>query len=398
MKNSAEQMRSYQGPALLSFGFRPLFLLAGLWTALSMAFGIAMLSNLFALPSAFAVVDWHVHEQLYGYLPAVIAGFLLTAVPNWTGRLPVTGLPLLTLVVVWITGRVAVFISAYLGTVMTAFCDVAFMLFFAFVIGREIVSGRNWKNLKVLILIGLMAVGNALFHYEAADAGAAANGIGARLGLAVAIMLIMVVGGRIVPSFTRNWLVRRSASPRLPVPFGWFDVAATAAGGLALAIWVLFPNHLATAWLCLVAGLLQFIRVGRWAGHRTVAERLVLILHVGYLFIPIGFCLVALATLWPSSIEFSAAIHAWTAGAVGVMTLAVMTRAGLGHVGQPLVATKGIEASYALVVIAAFLRVSSGLTVAPNWLINVAGIAWILGFVLFVFQFAPLLAKPRIKN
>ncbi len=398
MTSSAEQIRSYKGPAVLSFGFRPFFLLAGLWTTLAMAIGIMMLSSVIAPPTAFAVIDWHVHEQLYGYLPAVIAGFLLTAVPNWTERLPVTGSRLLVLVVLWVIGRSAVLLSAYLGPAMTAVCDLAFLLALTFVIAREVVMGRNWKNLKVLVLIGLMALGNTLFHVEAADLGAAANGLGARLGLAVATMLIMVVGGRIVPSFTRNWLSRQPSSPPLPTPFGAFDLVALIVAGAALLLWVVLPDRIETAWLCLLAGAFQFMRLVRWSGLHACSECLVLILHIGYAFVPLGFGLVGAASLWPASLAPNAAVHAWTAGAVGVMTLAVMTRASLGHSGRDLVATRGIEVSYALVVVAAALRIASGLTIAPNWLIEVAGAAWILGFGLFVFQFAPLLAKSRIKN
>lgn len=388
-------MRSYKGPAVLSFGFRPFFLLAGIWTALAMAIGVLMLSNVIFPPTAFAVIDWHVHEQLYGYLPAVIAGFLLTAVPNWTGRLPVTGSRLLVLVVLWIIGRCAVLFSAYLGPAVTAVCDLVFLIALAFVIGREVIAGRNWKNLKVLILISLMAMGNALFHFEAADLGAAANGMGARLGLGVAIMLIMVVGGRIVPSFTRNWLKRQPSSPPLPAPFGGFDLVSLVAAGAALLLWVALPDRSETAWLCLFAGALQFMRLARWAGRHTGSERLVLILHLGYAFVPIGFVLVGAANLWPASLAPNAAVHAWTAGAAGVMTLAVMTRASLGHSGRALVATRGIEISYALVVAAALLRIASGLTVAPEWLIDVAAVAWILGFGVFVLQFAPLLTRAK---
>lgn len=379
----------------MSFGFRPFFLLAGFWTALAMAIGILMLSATIAPPTAFAVIDWHVHEQLYGYLPAVIAGFLLTAVPNWTGRLPVTGSRLLVLVVLWIIGRSAVLLSAYLGSTVTAVCDLAFLLGLTFVIGREVIAGRNWKNLKVLILIGLMALGNILFHVEAADLGAAANGNGARLGLAVVIMLIMVVGGRIVPSFTRNWLKRQPSSPPLPTPFDRFDLAALVVAGAALLFWVAMPDRAETAWLCLLAGALQFMRLARWAGPHTGAERLVLILHVGYAFVPLGFVLVGMASIWPTSLAPNAAVHAWTAGAAGVMTLAVMTRASLGHSGRALVATRGIELSYAFVVVAALLRIASGLAVAPDLLIDVAAVTWIVGFGLFVFQFAPLLTRAR---
>ncbi|MCB2106053.1 MAG: NnrS family protein [Rhodobacteraceae bacterium] len=395
MKSSAQQIRSYKGPAILSFGFRPFFLVAGTWTVLSLALSTAMLANLLMLPIAFEKVDWHVHEQLYGYLPAVIAGFMLTAVPNWTGRLPVTGMPLLSLVLVWLIGRLAMCKSAFLGVMPTAFLDVSFLLYFAFVIGREVVSGKNWKNLKVLILIGVMAAGNAIFHYEAAEFGVAANGYGVRIGLAVAITLIMVIGGRIVPSFTRNWLARRVSESQLPVPFNRFDIIAMVIGVAALIVWCFLPFHEATAYLCVVAGGVQALRLARWAGHLTLSEPLVLVLHVGYAFVPLGFVLIGLASLLPYSITPNAAVHAWTAGAVGVMTLAVMTRASLGHSGKPLTANFTTTCAYSLIVLATLLRVASGIADAPDWSIELAAAAWVMGFGLFLTNYGPLLVRSR---
>ncbi|MEQ9419994.1 MAG: NnrS family protein [Rhodospirillaceae bacterium] len=395
MTISAQQIRAYKGPAILSFGFRPFFLVAGIWTVVSLALSTAMLSNLLTLPIAFTVVDWHVHEQLYGYLPAVMAGFLLTAVPNWTGRLPVVGIPLFSLVLLWVIGRLAICKSVYLGVLPTALLDVAFLLYFAFVIGREVVAGKNWKNLKVLVLVGVMAVGNAIFHYEAANRGAAANGYGARIGLSVAIILIMVIGGRIVPSLTRNWLVSQIPEPQLPVPFNRFDIIAMVVGMAALIMWSLLPLHQVTAYLCVLAGGVQVIRLSRWAGHLTFSEPLVFILHIGYGFVPLGFVLVGLASLFSSSITPNAAVHAWTAGAVGVMTLATMTRASLGHSGKPLMANPKTTCAYALVVLAAVLRVGSGVGDAPNGTIELAAATWVAGFGLFLIIYAPLLLQPR---
>ena len=391
MNTSAEQIRSYSGPAILSYGFRPLFLSAGIWAATVMALWLAMLSGSLALPTSLGPVDWHVHELLFGYLPAVVAGFLLTAVPNWTGRLPMTGRPLLLLALIWWAGRFAVLFSEQLGPTIAATVDLAFLATLGFLVAREIVAGRNWRNLKVLVPVSLLFCGNALFHVEAAN-GHAYSGNGTRLGIASAVFLIMLIGGRIVPSFTRNWLARREAG-RLPVPFNRYDIFALAVGGLALAAWVVSPESGTTALFCLLAGALHIWRLVRWAPERTLAEPLVWILHAGYAFVSVGFILLGVSRLSADVIVPSAALHAWTAGAVGVMTLAVMTRASLGHTGYPLQATPGVTAIYAFALASAVVRIVAGTGMTTLVLLDLAGALWIAAFVSFVAVFGPSLCR-----
>ncbi|TNE42315.1 MAG: NnrS family protein [Alphaproteobacteria bacterium] len=387
-------MRGYQGPAILSYGFRPLFLLASLWAALAMGLWVCVLAGGLGLPTHFDPISWHVHEFLFGYLSAVIAGFLLTAVPNWTGRLPVTGGRLLVLVLAWLAGRLAVLTSLVIGASVAAVVDLAFLALFGFVVAREIVAGQNWRNLKVLILVGLFLTGNGLFHLEAMRGLPAFQGMGARLGIGVAVMLIMVIGGRIVPSFTRNWLARRPGS-RMPAPFGRYDGMSLGASALALVLWCFFPGADAAGWLLILAGGLQLVRLARWAGDRTLAEPLVVILHLGYGFVPLGFFLLGLAMLAPQVLAPSAALHGWTSGAIGVMTLAVMTRASLGHVGRPLVATRGIQLIYLSIVLAALARIASGFAGAPGALLYLSAGLWVLAFTSFVVIYGPLLMRPR---
>lgn len=394
MSASAQQTRAYSGPVLLSYGFRPFFLLASIWAAVAMLLWIAMLTGHLALPSAFDMISWHVHELLYGYVPAVIAGFLLTAVPSWTGRPPVTGAPLLALVLVWLAGRVAILCSAHLGPTITAVADLSFLALLSLVLAREILGGRNWRNLKVLILIALFFCGDALFHAEAAGSGVAYSSYGARLGLAVAILLIMVIGGRIIPAFTRNWL-KGQGPGRLPTTFNRFDMVSMVLAGLALLLWIALPERQLTAILCLLASIFHAARLTRWAGERTFTEPLVAILHIGYVFVPLGFLAVGLTTLWPATMPASAALHAWTAGAIGVMTLAVMTRASLGHLGKPLQATRGIIFIYVCVVAAALLRILAGFTLTPQPLLDLAAVAWVAAFAGFTLLFGPLLLRPR---
>jgi uncharacterized protein involved in response to NO len=393
MTTTAEQVRSYRGPAILSYGFRPFFLLGAIWSALAVAIWLPLLAGSLTLPITLSPVEWHVHELLYGYLPAIAAGFLLTAVPNWTGRLPVTGMPLLVLLLVWIAGRLAMLISAWVGGPAAATVDVLFLATLVCVIGREIIHGSSKQNLKVLVLIGLLLVGNVVFHLESMRP-VGTSGYGMRIGIGTAILLITVIGGRIIPSFTRNWLARRPPGS-MPTAFNRFDVIAIAGGAAAIALWVVAPRHYATAMLALIATLLHAIRLARWAGYRTLREPLVAVLHVAYAFVPIGFLLVSSSIVAPVLIAASGALHCWTAGAIGLMTLAVMTRASLGHTGQPLTATVPVQLVYLAVVIAAVARIVAAFDIARAPLLHLAATAWVAAFGGFAIIYWPLLTRYR---
>jgi uncharacterized protein involved in response to NO len=387
------RLKVYSGPALLSYGFRPFFLFGAVYAGLGTVIWLPLFFGSLTIPTAFSPLDWHIHEMLYGYLPAVITGFLLTAIPNWTGRLPLQGAELAFLVALWIAGRVAICISGIIGPFAAGAVDVSFLALIGAVACREVVTGRNWRNLPPIFIILIFLTGNAIFHFEDHEKGNA--DLGARLGIAAAVALISLIGGRIIPSFTHNWLVRQN-SERIPAPFGRFDVAVLAVSVVALALWVSIPTWPGTAALMLIAGVAQAVRLGRWAGDRTLRDRLLLILHVGYAFVPLGFVLLAGAIVVPSSVPISAGIHAWTAGAIGTMTLAVMTRASLGHTGKPLSAGPLTEVVYIAVVVAALLRI--GATFATEGsivLIEGAGTAWVAAFWSFAIGYGPLLSRPR---
>ena len=341
----------------------------------------------FALPTQFGVLDWHIHEMLYGYVAATIAGFLLTAIPNWTGRLPVSGWPLAGLALLWLCGRVAVLLSAKLGGVVAAAIDVSFLLVLAAVAAREIVAGQNWRNLRVLIVLCVLAAGNIVFHVEVLLKGAADYGI--RLALAAVILLLSLIGGRIVPSFTNNWLTRNNPG-RLPVAFARFDMVALAATAVALIAWIAAPAHVVTGALMLIAGLVQATRLLRWAGDRTLADRLVLVLHVGYAFVPIGFLLLGAAILRPADWPISAGLHAWMTGAAGLMTLAVMTRASLAHTGCKLVASRATQLIYLCALVAALARIFAAFE-PSSAVLHIAAFAWVLAFGGFAAVYGPLL-------
>jgi uncharacterized protein involved in response to NO len=386
-----QQLRAYRGPALFSYGFRPFFLFGALYAGAMIPLWLMVFAGEASLPTAFAPRDWHVHEMLFGYLSAVIAGFLLTAVPNWTGRLPIQGVPLATLFAAWIAGRLASTLSGLIGWQVALAIDALFLLLLAGAIGREIVAGRKWNNLIVIGIVSLLAATNIAFHIEAHFKGAAE--VSTRAGIALVVTLLCVIGGRIVPSFTRNWLARRGPG-RLPIPFGRFDAVALVAGVAAVIAWVAAPAGLFVAGALGIAGLLHLVRLGRWAGNRTVADPLVLILHVAYAFVPAGFFLSALGAL--DLVSPGAGVHAWTGGAVGSMTIAVMTRASLGHTGQALSATLATRAVYVLIVVSALARICAALEPAHSFpLLTLAGIAWAAAFLGFALAYAPLLCRAR---
>ncbi len=391
MPPALERRLKYTGPALFSYGFRPFFLGGALWSVACILLWIPKFMGDLSFNTAYSPLDWHIHEMLYGYVAAVIAGFLLTAIPNWTGRLPISGLPLLGLASLWLAGRVAILSSARIGLPLAALIDIAFLATLAFVAGREIVAGRNWRNLRVLILVGILIASNIVFHAEVYLSGT--PDYGARMGIGAVIMLISLVGGRIVPSFTRNWLARRN-DRRLPMPFSRFDVAAIAVSAVSLALWVALPDNAATGIALVIAAIMQAVRLGGWAGDRTIADRLVLVLHVGYMFVPIGFALVGASIFYQSTLPSSVGIHAWTAGAIGLMTLAVMSRASLGHTGQPLIAGRGTQAIYLLAVCSAILRIIAGFN-GSMVVMEIAGIAWLASFGGFVLLYGPLLVLKR---
>jgi len=392
MVTSAERLREYQGPALFSYGFRPFFLGGALWAVLAMVLFIPALTGAIALPSAMPATVWHAHELLYGFLPAIVAGFILTAVPNWTGRLPIAGWPLAGLAALWLAGRLAVLFSGAIGAGAAAAIDMVFLLVLIGVIAREIIASGNTRNLKILLLIGLLAAGNVVFHAEFIMQGFADYGI--RLGTGAVVLLIIVIGGRIVPSFTRNWLARENPGA-LPAQMDRFDVAAILLAAIAIAVWIAAPYHVATGALLALTGAVHLARLARWRGWRTFAEPLVSVLHLGYLFVPLGFAVMALSIFAPAIIASSSAIHVWTAGAIGVMTLAVMTRASIGHTGGALTASPALVAIYAAAAVGALARLASGFGIAHDPMLHLASLGWIAAFGGFAVLFAPRLLKRR---
>jgi uncharacterized protein involved in response to NO len=290
-----------------------------------------------------------------------------------------------------------VLISAVIGAPAAAVADLSFPTVFLAVIAREILAGRNWRNLPMLTALSLLLTGNLLVHLDAMGIADTAE-FGNRLGIATLLMLISLVGGRIIPSFTRNWLTRAEPRTTPPARVSRFDTAMLVVTALALVAWTMAPDAAAGAWMMLLAGLVAAIRLSRWRGMHTRQEPLLLILHIGYGWLAAGLLLFGLDRIF----EFmppTGALHALTVGAIGTMTLAVMTRASLGHTGRLLVAGPATKAIFVLVTSAAILRTLSPF--AGNSMVIVlflAGAAWAGAFALFVFSYGGPLATRGVKG
>jgi len=391
--------RTRQGWPILSQGFRPFFLFAGLWAIVALLVWMHAFLGLFESPGALSPLAWHTHEMLFGYGAAVMAGFMLTAIPNWTGRLPLQGWPLAGLAGLWIAGRGAIWFSGDLGAPATALIDLSFLVSFAAIALREIAAGKNWRNFPLVAAITILIIANTLTH--AGYAGRTINGVdlepfGIRLALAVFAALIMLIGGRVVPSFTRNWAAKAGYS-RLPAPFGRTDKIALAVGVIALLFWVFAPDSRIGAALLGLATLAHIARLSRWRGLATWREPLLAVLHVGYGWIPVALALIAAGVLWPDRVPPSAGIHALTVGAIATMTLAVMSRAIRGHSGRSLTAGTIATLVFIAITLAALVRVGAPFhdgTYTVHLMVSAA--LWVAAYLGFVLVHArAILLRPR---
>lgn len=381
--------------ALFNNGFRPFFLGGAIWAMVAMLLWIALLTGQLSFASRYGAAAWHAHEFLFGYGSAIVVGYMLTTIPNWTGRLPVRGAPLFALFAIWVAGRVAMLSADSIGLLSATSIDSLFLLGMSAAAWREVIAGRNWRNLKMALILAVLALVNIAFHVEVHLFGQPLHAIRATVSLLA--ILIMLIGGRIVPSFTRNWLAKRKGQ-RLPTPFDAFDRYALGCAGASLGIWVFFPDRVVTAAALFLSALLQSIRLSRWAGLHGWREPLVLVLHVGYAFIPLGFLLVGISSLWPQTMPPATALHAWTAGAIGVMTLAVMTRTSRGHSGRSLTSPPTTTIIYLLAVLSVILRLATA--VGADWtttLLELAATTWVAAFLAFVLLYGPMLLWSRAK-
>jgi uncharacterized protein involved in response to NO len=384
--------------ALLADGFRPFFLLAAIEAALALVLWVADFTGLAALPGSWPGVLWHGHEMLWGFAAAGLAGFMLTAVPSWTGTAPLRGVRLLLLVLVWLAGRISMCGATALPAPLVALVDLAFLPLLAAAVAPKLIAGGA-RNLVLLAILALFWTGDILTHLGAAGRLADGGMAGLRLGIDTLLIAITLIGGRIIPAFTTNSLRRRGAGG-LPHSLPALDGAAVLLmAGLAAGHWLL-PASPGLGVLALAAAAAQGLRLARWRPWTARGEPLLAVLHLGYGWLVLGLALEGAALLSQGAwLPASSALHAETAGAIGTMLMAVMSRAGLGHTGRALRAPPAVIAAYALLSAGALLRVAGPLAgQATLALLALSGLAWALAWAIFAAVYAPILTRPRIDR
>ena len=388
-----EKLPSTRTGWVLSNGFRPLFTLVVLQALLALAGWLAFLNGWVNAPaSMLSPLLWHGHEMLFGFVGAAIGGFLLAAVANWTGRKPVSGMPLVLLGGCWLLARAIAFWGGEWAPLFNAAGATGYWLLLACVFGRELILAGNRRNLKVVVILGVFALLSVSFHLEWLPGLTVLH-----LCMVLVWVLLTLIGGRITPAFTRNWLNRQAeGAVRLPATQGRVDVAVSLLTPVAGMVWAFWPQSRWGAMLLMLAGALQLVRLARWHGWQTWREPLLWALHLGYAWLGVGLLLLSgsMLGLWSSG----AGIHALTVGAMGGMIMAVASRAALGHTGRALEAGKRLLLALVCLHLAAVLRVTASLwPSAADALIDLSGLIWILAFGLFAWRYLPILLGPSIS-
>ncbi len=381
---------SDRGPVLLQAGFRPFFLLAGLAAMLMVPLWLAQVVLGWRAALTVPPLLWHGHEMVFGFATAAVAGFLLTAVPNWTGAATVRGLPLALLAALWLAARIGFW--AGLPVAVVAVPDLLFLPALGLALARPLIRAGKPRNMMFLGLLALLDVADAVVL--AAMAGHGDFGLNGLLAaIFILLFMIAVIGGRIIPGFTRNGLHMIGVTFEAKARPGLDKAALLAllAGGLLTVV----PLSPPVAGLVLaVAALLHGARLAGWGGRHTARVPLLWILHLGYAWLPLGLALLALSDVAPDLVPMTIALHALTAGTIASMILGVMTRAALGHSGRPLKPHALTVAAYALVQLAALARVA-GCLIDMRAGLMISGLLWTLAFLLFLVVYGPICLAAR---
>jgi len=380
--------------ALFALGFRPFFLVAALAAVGLMGLWLADYGGAFTFRNYYGGTYWHAHEMVFGYAAAVVAGFLLTAVRNWTSIDTPRGASLAALIVSWLAGRAAPFASGVLPGWLIAAVDTSFLPVLAVSLAVPLLRRRQWRNIAFVPILLVLAAANVLVHLDVLGVlpGRAATGL--YLGVDLIVLLIAVVGGRVIPFFTQRALA--NARPRVWKPVEWVSIGSIITFA-ALAVAAATPRLIVV--VAIVAAFAHAVRLWGWSDRRMWSVPLLWVLYAGYGWLVIGFAAEAISLAGMARPQL--ALHAFTAGAIGVLTLGMMGRVSLGHTGRPLHAAPPLVGAFFLVNAAAVLRVLGGWWVPDEWYVSMimaAGAAWIAAFVLFLAVYAPILVRPRIDG
>lgn len=376
-----------EGPVLFSYGFRPFFLGAAIWAVVAMALWIASLSGHASFAEDYGTVFWHAHEMLFGFAPAILTGYLLTTVPNWTGHLPVSGRPLICLFLLWCAGRLALLTSDEITPIAAMAIDGLFLPALAFLCGREILRGRKWKDAPVVVMPACLALANLAFHacvLRGLDTAPAE-----RFTLALYILLIVMVSGRIVPAATNSFLKQRGLGRLIAKPEERFIAPL---GAITLIGWTLSPGWAGTAITAGVSALLLARRQARWRSLALCGEPILLAMHIAHGFLCAGFAAIAL-TEWLPPLTVT---HFLAIGAMTGMMLAVTMQTIRRHTGKPSQGSALDGFTCACLWSAALLRaIAEMLPHHAALLLTLAGAGWIMTFGLFLVQYGPMLVLVR---
>jgi len=375
------------GWAPFALGFRPFFLAAGIYAVLMMALWLLVLRGSLTT-GALPPPVWHGHEMLFGFTVAVIAGFLLTAAQNWTGIRTPSGAPLAALFLLWLAGRLS-FLIPGLPTGLVAGIDLAFLPTLALVLAVPILKAKQLHNYPFPIMLLALAAANALVHLQALGWTATAS-LGLHLAAYAVVTMMTVMGGRVIPSFTDNKLRTRA---RRWKTIEWLAPAAAVSALLAA---LFAPVSLVTALFASIAAAVHAIRLAGWHTRKLWSAPLLWILHLGYAWIALGFALLALSAAGLGAAAISA-LHAFTAGGIGVLTLGMMARVSLGHSGRMLEPAPLMTLAFVAVNLAALIRVALPLFFPAAYALGMAvsGLLWMVAFGLFAAIYTPMLLRPR---
>lgn len=379
---------------LFSYGFRPLFLCAVAIALIAIPWWTGVFAGYLPSPSlALPAVAWHAHEMLFGFVGAAIGGFLLTAVSNWTKRPPVQGWMLALLVGCWIAGRAVLAYGMDWSPLAVMLIDTSYWLLLTVLIGREVILSGNTRNLKIAGVLLMFTALAAFFHFQRVfNLNMDTGQMSLRAVLVLVCVMISIIGGRVIPAFTGNWL-RLNFGPtvRTPVSFNHFDAAVIVLTAILAVAYSLRPVHFVTGCMFILTGVLHLVRQARWCPWQTWRNPLVLVLHTGYAWLGTGFLLLGAAII-TARLPTSSGIHGLGIGAMAGLILAVSSRAALGHTGRPLVASALLSIAFVLINLTAVARVVASMA-SNEWLLLAAAL-WVAAFSCFAIRFVPILVGP----
>lgn len=388
-------MQRARYPVLLAYGFRPFFLLTGVYAVVLVLGWMGFLFGGWSLPLGWSPFKWHSHEMLYGLVSAAMAGFLLTAVTNWTAAPPVRGRRLLALVLLWLAGRAVMWLAAWIPAWLVALVDLAFLPVLALYLLQLLVRHQNRRNLLLVAVLALLSIGNLLMHLGFAGGRTGLLDSGEQLGFDLILLMMAVIAGRITPAFSANWLRMRGGGPERVTRSVWTDRVALVSIALLVPLDALGAPAKMTGPTALIAALGNGLRLWQWAGWRVRKEPLLWILHLAYAWIVVALSLRALALL-TGAVPDSVWQHALGVGAIGTLLLGVMTRVAVGHTGRPLKLRPFGLWIYLAITAAALLRLLVAAQAVDFRLgLALAAFAWVLAFGLFAVLYWPVLSSPR---